>query len=263
MNKSILVLFTLLVFVQLKCALGVKPRFAPKYCLRFKFDCTSPEKKGHVCCLFPLPIEGNDLGEKSSSPYKVPSVKVGVQKIRPLRIPSRRNGDDSVKSIESASSTHAKNQQKRKEASKKKTAEKQSKPSTKKSQIKRPTTRPNRPRKPFICRRFSTANCKKNPGHTCCKFEAEEAKRKQEEEKQKQIEEISEEINNESVEGQGEVKQEKVETVISEVPVQSLETVSNPTPAPATRPTIQRKTIDNAPISAITQNDVEKQQLEA
>ena len=101
-----------------------------------------------------------------------------------------------------------------------------------------------------------------NPGHTCCKFEAEEAKRKQEEEKQKQIEEISEEINNESVEGQGEVKQEKVETVISEVPVQSLETVSNPTPAPATRPTIQRKTIDNAPISAITQNDVEKQQLE-
>merc|ERR1719400_2602740 len=102
-----------------------------------------------------------------------------------------------------------------------------------------------------------------NPGHTCCKFEAEEAKRKQEEEKQKQIEEITEEINNESVEGQGEVKQEKVETVISEVPVQSLETVSNPTPAPATRPTIQRKTIDNAPISAITQNDVEKQQLEA
>merc|ERR1711997_357289 len=108
---------------------------------------------------------------------------------------------------------------KRKEASKKKTAEKQSKPSTKKSQIKRPTTRPNRPRKPFICRRFSTANCKKNPGHTCCKFEAEEEKRKQEEEKQKH----SEEINNESVEGQGEVKQEKVETVISEVPVQSLE----------------------------------------
>ena len=101
-----------------------------------------------------------------------------------------------------------------------------------------------------------------NPGHTCCKFEAEEAKRKQEEEKQKQIEEIKEESSNESVEGQGEVKQEKVETVISEVPVQSLETVSNPTPAPATRPTIQRKTIDNAPISAITQNDVEKQQLE-
>ena len=70
MNKSVLILFTLLVFVQLKCAFGVKPRFAPKYCLRFKFDCTSPEKKGHVCCLFPLPIEGNDLGEKSSSPYK-------------------------------------------------------------------------------------------------------------------------------------------------------------------------------------------------
>ena len=101
-----------------------------------------------------------------------------------------------------------------------------------------------------------------NPGHTCCKFEAEEAKRKQEEENQKQIEEIKAESNDESVEGQGEVKPEEVETVISEVPVQSLETVSNPTSAPATRPTIIRKTIDNAPISAITQNDVEKQQLE-
>ena len=101
-----------------------------------------------------------------------------------------------------------------------------------------------------------------NPGHTCCKFEAEEAKRKQEEENQKQMEEIKEESNNESVEGQVGVTQENVETVISDVPVQSLVTVSNPTPLPATRPTIHRKTIDNAPISAITQNDVEKQQLE-
>ena len=68
MNKSLLILFTLLVFIQLKSAIGAKPRFAPKYCLRFKFDCTSPEKKGHVCCLFPLPIEGNSLGDQSSIP---------------------------------------------------------------------------------------------------------------------------------------------------------------------------------------------------
>ena len=27
----------------------------------------------------------------------VPSVAIGVQKIRPLRLPSRRNGDDSVR----------------------------------------------------------------------------------------------------------------------------------------------------------------------
>lgn len=68
MNKSVLILFTLLVFIQLKSAIGAKPRFAPKYCLRFKFDCTSPQKKGHVCCLFPLPIEGNSLGDQSSIP---------------------------------------------------------------------------------------------------------------------------------------------------------------------------------------------------
>ena len=63
MNKSVLILFTLLVFVQLKCTFGARPKFAPKYCLRFKFDCKSPEKKGHVCCLFPLPVEGNGVGD--------------------------------------------------------------------------------------------------------------------------------------------------------------------------------------------------------
>ena len=56
-------MFTLLVFVQLKCSFGARPKFAPKYCLRFKFDCKSPEKKGHVCCLFPLPVEGNGVGD--------------------------------------------------------------------------------------------------------------------------------------------------------------------------------------------------------
>lgn len=259
MNKLILLVFALLVFIQLKSAIGAKPRFAPKYCLRFKFDCSSPEKKGHVCCLFPLPIEGNDLGENSSSQYKVPSVKVGVQKIRPLRIPSRRNGDDSSKD---SSSTHAKNNQKRKEASKKKTEEKKRKTTTPKSKIKRPSTRPNRPRKPFICQRL-VINCKKNPTHTCCKFEAEEAKRKQEEEDEKQkLEEIEGESNDASIEGQPDIQPEKVDTVISEVEVQSLETAPKPTTL-APKPTIKRKTIDNTPIQTITQNDVEKQLLEA
>jgi len=277
MNKLILIVFALLVFIQLKSAIGAKPRFAPKYCLRFKFDCSSPEKKGHVCCLFPLPIEGNDLGENSSSQYKVPSVKVGVQKIRPLRIPSRRNGDDSnidehssygnnrynvFAQNKDSSSTHAKNNQKRKEASKKKTAEKKNKTTTPKSKIKRPSTRPNRPRKPFICQRL-VINCKKNPTHTCCKFEAEEAKRKQEEEEEKQkLEEIKGESNDASIEGQPDIQPEKVDTVISEVEVQSLETAPKPTTL-APKPTIKRKTIDNTPIQTITQNDVEKQLLEA
>jgi len=272
MNQSVLILFTLLVFIQLKSAIGAKPRFAPKYCLRFKFDCTSPQKKGHVCCLFPLPIEGNSLGDQSSIPDTVPSVKVGVQKIRPLRIPSRRNGDDSnvdehsskhgtkrydvfAQSKDHSSNTHAKNNQKRKEASKKKTEEKKIK--TQKIQAKRPSsTRPNRPRKPFICRRL-VINCKKNPTHTCCKFEAEEEKRKQEEEENnKKVEEAIVESETTSVEQEPDIVQPvEVVTVSLEENVSSLTTVS--------KPVIKRKTIDNAPISPIIQNDVERQQLEA
>ena len=66
MNRLIPTFLFVFLVVQVQVINGAKPRFAPKYCLRFKFDCTSPEKKGHVCCLFPLPIEGNDLGEQSS-----------------------------------------------------------------------------------------------------------------------------------------------------------------------------------------------------
>ena len=101
-----------------------------------------------------------------------------------------------------------------------------------------------------------------NPTHTCCKFEAEEAKRKQEEEEEKQkLEEIKGESNDASIEGQPDIQPEKVDTVISEVEVQSLETAPKPTTL-APKPTIKRKTIDNTPIQTITQNDVEKQLLE-
>jgi hypothetical protein len=30
-------------------------KFAPSYCLRFKLNCQSEQKKKHVCCLYPLP----------------------------------------------------------------------------------------------------------------------------------------------------------------------------------------------------------------
>ena len=40
---------------------AAKRQFAPAYCVRFKFDCSSPEKKGHVCCLYPLPVDGNGI----------------------------------------------------------------------------------------------------------------------------------------------------------------------------------------------------------
>ena len=101
-----------------------------------------------------------------------------------------------------------------------------------------------------------------NPTHTCCKFEAEEAKIKQQEEDERQkLEEIEGESNDASIEGQPDIQPEKVDTVISEVEVQSLETAPKPTTL-APKPTIKRKTIDNTPIQTITQNDVEKQLLE-
>ena len=68
MREYILFILGVLFVIQLEGVIGAKPRFAPKYCLRFKFDCTSPEKKNHVCCLFPLPIEGNELEAKSTAP---------------------------------------------------------------------------------------------------------------------------------------------------------------------------------------------------
>ena len=68
MKKIILVLFGVFLLVHIKEVIGAKPKYAPKYCLRFKFDCTSAEKKGHVCCLFPLPIDGNGVEIKTTLP---------------------------------------------------------------------------------------------------------------------------------------------------------------------------------------------------
>ena len=68
MKKLILILFGAVFFVHTEEVIGAKPKYAPKYCLRFKFDCTSPEKKGHVCCLFPLPIDGNGVEIKTTLP---------------------------------------------------------------------------------------------------------------------------------------------------------------------------------------------------
>jgi hypothetical protein len=187
MNRLIPTLLFVFLVVQVQVINGAKPRFAPKYCLRFKFDCTSPEKKGHVCCLFPLPIEGNDLGEQSSVRESAPSVSVGVRKIRPLRLPSRRNGDESNVGQEHSSGNNRydvfnqqkkevktetkkpSNTQKRKEAAKKKATTRRTKPTNTNSTPKRTSVRPKRP---IICRRL-VVNCRKNAKHTCCKFQQE------------------------------------------------------------------------------------------
>ena len=46
---------------------GTAKKFAPAYCLRFKFNCNNEAKKGHVCCIYPLPENGQvtDNGHKS------------------------------------------------------------------------------------------------------------------------------------------------------------------------------------------------------
>ena len=69
MKELLAVVIGVLFMVQLQDEIEAKtPKYAPKYCLRFKFDCTSEEKKGHVCCLFPLPIDGNGLEDKTAVP---------------------------------------------------------------------------------------------------------------------------------------------------------------------------------------------------
>ena len=55
--KHHLVLITT-VFISLGSGQPPPKKFAPSYCLRFKFNCQNEEKKGHVCCLFPLPENG-------------------------------------------------------------------------------------------------------------------------------------------------------------------------------------------------------------
>ena len=85
---------------------GSKRKYAPSYCLRLKFNCASAQKKKHVCCLYPLPIQGNGL--ITESPESLGSDAAGVQRIRPLRLPSRSKpaSDDPSNSDSSGSVNH-------------------------------------------------------------------------------------------------------------------------------------------------------------
>merc|ERR1712110_978020 len=116
-----------------------------------------------------------------------PSAAIGVRKIRPLRLPSRRNGDESNVGQEHSSGNNRydvfnqqkkeiktetkkpSNTQKRKEAAKKKATTRRAKPTNTNSTPKRTSVRPKRP---IICRRL-VVNCRKNAKHTCCKFQQE------------------------------------------------------------------------------------------
>jgi len=269
-------LFVLGVFfiVQLDDVIGAKPRFAPKYCLRFKFDCSSPQKKGHVCCLFPLPLDGNKVGEETAIPDTVPSVKVGVQKIRPLRLPSRRKGDENNAGQEQSSNGNerydvfnqknraesqkadakksANNAPKLKEASQRKTPVKKENPTNSRSSAKRPSIRP---RRPFICRRL-VINCEKSPKHTCCKFEAEQAKAEQAEKEELEKNNSTEEVKTDTTDTTVETPQENIAVGVSTSPieenVESLKTLPERT--------LEKNKVDLAPI---TRNSVGEKPQEA
>jgi len=200
-----------------------------------------------------LPIDGNELEAKSTAPESVPSVAIGVQKIRPLRLPSRREGDDSQK-VDKQSTTRSEtlnnNAQKRKESSKKKTSAKKQEPARSKSPVKRPTS--GRPRRPFICRRL-VVNCKKNPSHTCCKFEAEQAKRDQEDLiNNTTTEEAILEAADTAVETTPAIRTDEDSTSTTEKIIESSKTV------PVLN--VEKKGINNV---QIVRNDVEKQRVEA
>merc|ERR1711953_733622 len=62
-------------------------KYAPNYCLRFRFNCQSESKRDHVCCLYPLP-NGNEAPSRPNSN--------AMMKFRPIRLPNRKNTEENV-----------------------------------------------------------------------------------------------------------------------------------------------------------------------
>ena len=73
LRHLVVVIFIVLTACNTRVVLGqplnaeTTKKFAPAYCLRFKFNCNNEAKKGHVCCIYPLPENGQvtDNGHKS------------------------------------------------------------------------------------------------------------------------------------------------------------------------------------------------------
>ena len=62
-------------------------KYAPNYCLRFRFNCQSESKRDHVCCLYPLP-NGNEAPSRPNNN--------AMMKFRPIRLPNRKNTEENV-----------------------------------------------------------------------------------------------------------------------------------------------------------------------
>ena len=90
MSKSIICQF---IYLSIFCWLSMisvvqaqqsskEVKYAPNYCLRFRFNCQSESKRDHVCCLYPLP-NGNEAPSR-------PIANNAMMKFRPIRLPNRK-----------------------------------------------------------------------------------------------------------------------------------------------------------------------------
>merc|ERR1711953_433745 len=123
-------------------------KYAPNYCLRFRFNCQSESKRDHVCCLYPLP-NGNEAPSRPNNN--------AMMKFRPIRLPNRKNTEENV-STERPQPIN-KNPNRPLPNNRRTTS------------TSAPVIGTSRPR---ICQRL-IVNCASKPEHRCCQYEVEVA----------------------------------------------------------------------------------------
>ena len=159
-------------------------KYAPNYCLRFRFNCNRPEKKSHVCCLYPLPENGNENEEE-----KRPTPNYGTAvKFRPVKLPKtnpkKGDNDNSGSGNDQRGDTNpgpSRNKPSASPANLGKGRPKFSPSSTatsaaaaKQPPLSKPSKK-SRPSKiksgarPRICERL-VINCSNSPEHRCCQY---------------------------------------------------------------------------------------------
>ena len=89
------VCLSILCLASVSCQQTKDVKYAPNYCLRFRFNCQRESQKEHVCCLYPLPI---DL--KANEQARRPTNNGAAIKFRPVRLPNRRKNSEETVSTE-------------------------------------------------------------------------------------------------------------------------------------------------------------------
>lgn len=191
-------------------------KFAPAYCLRFKFNCNNAEKKGHVCCLYPLP----ENAQQANNQQLASSSGSGLN-IRPIRLP-----------VGIRTPTTEGNTEENKKPANKNNNKKNSRPSTRNNNRNTPKPNVNINNRPRICQRL-VVNCETSPEHRCCQYQKEEELQNASE---VESEEVVEEIEEVEVE-------DPVKPVKPERPV-------NAKPAKPERPVNAKPVRNNLPIGA-------------